>query len=257
MSSFGGAGAYLAKRIISSRVIAFDDLGPEAVHRIDVIDFPAVVVNDMYGGDLYETSIDTDEDFSEFKDELRKRLEQHTVRNLDCEGYRRSAVKMLFMNKDNEPHVLLTRRSYNVSTHKGHISFPGGGYDETDESILSTAYRETYEEVGIPFEAIDYIGQFDDYLSHLWPSCKLFRGGHRLSMQLQLQRMEVEDYVEAPLKMFVNLDYEWKEEVQQHGRLLTVYHYVYKGYEIWGLTARILTDFSRKIIACCDSMSKK
>ncbi len=57
LSSFGGAGAYLAKRILSSEVVAFDDLGPEAVYRIEVLDFPAVVINDMYGGDLYETAI--------------------------------------------------------------------------------------------------------------------------------------------------------------------------------------------------------
>lgn len=52
-STFGGAGAYLAKRIIKSEIIAFDDLGPEAVYKMEVSDFPAVVINDIYQGDLY------------------------------------------------------------------------------------------------------------------------------------------------------------------------------------------------------------
>jgi fumarate hydratase subunit beta len=56
-SSFGGAGAYLSKRILSSRVIAFGDLGPEAVLRLEVADFPAIVVNDIHGGDLYEDAL--------------------------------------------------------------------------------------------------------------------------------------------------------------------------------------------------------
>ena len=52
--TFGGAGAYLAGRIKESQLIAFEDLGPEAVYRLRVEDFPLIVVNDMYGGDLYE-----------------------------------------------------------------------------------------------------------------------------------------------------------------------------------------------------------
>ncbi|MCL2025522.1 MAG: FumA C-terminus/TtdB family hydratase beta subunit [Leptospirales bacterium] len=57
LSSFGGAGAYLASRIISSKIIAFEDLGPEAVYEITVSEFPAVVINDIYGGDLYEDAL--------------------------------------------------------------------------------------------------------------------------------------------------------------------------------------------------------
>ncbi|BCD60443.1 MULTISPECIES: Fe-S-containing hydro-lyase [unclassified Nitratiruptor] len=50
----GGAGALLAKRIKDAEVIAYPELGPEAVRRIVVEDFPVVVVNDTYGNDLYE-----------------------------------------------------------------------------------------------------------------------------------------------------------------------------------------------------------
>jgi len=49
----GGAGALLAKRIISTEVVAYDDLGPEAIRRLVVEDFPLIVINDIYGGDLY------------------------------------------------------------------------------------------------------------------------------------------------------------------------------------------------------------
>jgi len=56
-SSIGGAGAYLSKKIKSSRVIAFDDLGPEAVFELYVEEFPAVVAIDIYGEDIYENRI--------------------------------------------------------------------------------------------------------------------------------------------------------------------------------------------------------
>ena len=51
----GGAGALLAQRIVANEVIAWPELGAEAVARLEVVDFPAIVVNDCYGGDLYES----------------------------------------------------------------------------------------------------------------------------------------------------------------------------------------------------------
>jgi fumarate hydratase subunit beta len=51
----GGAGALLSKSVISSEVIAYEDLGPEAVVRLGVVDMPLFVINDIYGSDLYET----------------------------------------------------------------------------------------------------------------------------------------------------------------------------------------------------------
>jgi fumarate hydratase subunit beta len=50
----GGAGALLSKCVISSEVIAYEDLGPEAVVRLGVKDFPLFVINDIFGGDLYQ-----------------------------------------------------------------------------------------------------------------------------------------------------------------------------------------------------------
>jgi fumarate hydratase subunit beta len=50
----GGAGALLAKAIKKAQVVAYEDLGPEAVNRLEVVDFPVTVVNDIRGNDLYQ-----------------------------------------------------------------------------------------------------------------------------------------------------------------------------------------------------------
>lgn len=50
----GGAGALLAKAIKKAEIVAYEDLGPEAISRLEVEDFPVIVVNDIYGNDLYE-----------------------------------------------------------------------------------------------------------------------------------------------------------------------------------------------------------
>ncbi|MEW5725802.1 MAG: Fe-S-containing hydro-lyase [Thermodesulfobacteriota bacterium] len=54
LGAIGGAGALLSRAILDVRIIAYEDLGPEAVRRLIVNDFPAVVVNDLYGRDLYQ-----------------------------------------------------------------------------------------------------------------------------------------------------------------------------------------------------------
>ena len=56
-AAVGGAGALLSKSILSSEVIAYDDLGTEAVRKLSVKDFPVVVVMDSQGNNLYETAI--------------------------------------------------------------------------------------------------------------------------------------------------------------------------------------------------------
>lgn len=56
-ASVGGAGALVAKRIKASEVVAYDDLGPEAIRRLEVEQFPVIVVNDVHGNDLYEIGV--------------------------------------------------------------------------------------------------------------------------------------------------------------------------------------------------------
>ena len=55
-AAIGGAGALLSKAIISSETIAYDDLGTEAIRKLEVVDLPAIVVIDSEGSDLYETA---------------------------------------------------------------------------------------------------------------------------------------------------------------------------------------------------------
>jgi fumarate hydratase subunit beta len=54
LAAVGGAGALISKSIKKSEVVAYEELGAEAVLRLEVKDFPATVINDVYGGDLYE-----------------------------------------------------------------------------------------------------------------------------------------------------------------------------------------------------------
>jgi fumarate hydratase subunit beta len=54
LAAIGGTGALISKSITKSEIIAYEELGTEAVRRLEVENFPATVINDIYGGDLYQ-----------------------------------------------------------------------------------------------------------------------------------------------------------------------------------------------------------
>lgn len=56
-AAVGGAAALISRRILSSEILAYEDLGPEAIRRLQVKDFPVIVVNDTEGNDLYEQGV--------------------------------------------------------------------------------------------------------------------------------------------------------------------------------------------------------
>ena len=56
-AAIGGAGALMAQAIKKAEIIAYEDLGPEAIRRLEVEEFPVIVVNDVRGNDLYEEGV--------------------------------------------------------------------------------------------------------------------------------------------------------------------------------------------------------
>ena len=54
LSTIGGAGALLSKHVVSAEVIAYEDLGAEAISKLEVVDFPAIVAYDCYGNSVYK-----------------------------------------------------------------------------------------------------------------------------------------------------------------------------------------------------------
>src|SRR5512136_1279858 len=98
------------------------------------------------------------------KDRIRDCLAALTPRKLTNGFTREAAVLMPVFERGGEYHFLLTRRTEEVQTHKGQISFPGG-MREGEEDLRITALRETFEEVGIEGSRVEILGRFHDYIS--------------------------------------------------------------------------------------------
>jgi len=187
------------------------------------------------------------DDFNTFKKFISEQLSGRKKRSINFPEYRKSAVMILFMEKDNSPHVLLTLRTDKVSTHKGQVSFPGGGYDSSDKDFLDTALRETMEEVGIPPEEIEILGEFDEYISIAGFHVYVHVGALNKVQEYVVCRDEIDEMLEVPFSLFYNEKYTKCEKFTHEGRDFDIYYYDYGKAVIWGMTARILTDFARKI----------
>ncbi len=187
-------------------------------------------------------------DFEGFKKIISERLASREKRSINFPEYKKSAVLILFMEKEGLPHVVMTLRTDKVSTHKGQVSFPGGGYDSTDKDFLGTALRETMEEVGIPPEEIEILGEFDEYISVMGYHVYVYVGSVNRVHEYIVCMDEIDEMLEVPFSIFYNESYTKCEKMTYEGRDYDVYYYDFGSRTIWGMTARIITDFARKIL---------
>jgi 8-oxo-dGTP pyrophosphatase MutT (NUDIX family) len=174
------------------------------------------------------------------KDRIRDCLASLKPRKLTNGFTREAAVLMPIFEWEHEFHFLLTRRTEEVQTHKGQISFPGG-MREGDEDLVQTALRETFEEVGIEKSRIETLGRFHDYISihsyRVTPFAGFIEGPFTTVPQVH----EVAEVIQVPFRIFLE-----PERLRVEKSLMRnedVYFYSYGTHQIWGLTARIIRDF--------------
>jgi 8-oxo-dGTP pyrophosphatase MutT (NUDIX family) len=177
----------------------------------------------------------------EISELIRKRLSSLAPRELS-DGYLREAAVLIPVFKERgEYRMLLTRRTDEVETHKGQISFPGG-MREDGEPLLETALRETFEEVGVERDHIDPLGRFHDYMSITRFRVTPFVGLVNTPFTTERQVHEVAEILHVPFSIFTDPENPRTMKLSRPGREMDVYVYPYGEHQIWGLTARIIKD---------------
>lgn len=177
-----------------------------------------------------------------FSSEIRERLETLEARRYQDRTSGQAAVLMAVRIIRDEPHFVLTRRTETVATHKGQISFPGGVREGQDGTLIQTALRETEEEIGIPVESVDVLGEFHDYRAVTGFVVRPVVGVIREPVRFLPFEPEVAYILEAPLSFFRETAPVVRSRLIR-GEPANVYYYDYQGENIWGLTARMIRDF--------------
>ena len=186
---------------------------------------------------------DTNSPLPALIERLALRLQSHTPRRLDVEHSGRAAVLIPILPKGEEFAFLLTQRTHKVETHKGQISFPGGIREHSDQDLLQTALRETWEEIGLAPQAIHILGEFDEYLSITGLIVTPFAAWIGEPLHLVPNPDEVDEILKVPFSIFQDSRTLRVETRVRLGVERKIYFYDFQGKEVWGLTAQIIRDF--------------
>ena len=158
-----------------------------------------------------------------------------------------AAVLVAILERPSGLSVLLTRRTIELSSHAGQISFPGGRAEPADPTPAATALREAQEEVGLEPARVELLGRLDNYLVgtgyRITPVVALVTPPKRFVCDPR----EVAEAFEVPLPFVLEAANYRRERVtvRQFTRRFHVLHY--KEYYIWGATAAILVNL-RKVL---------
>jgi 8-oxo-dGTP pyrophosphatase MutT (NUDIX family) len=178
-------------------------------------------------------------------EDLHKRLIDYEHRILPVNDLSRSAVLVPFFEKEGELHLMLTKRSTKVKTHKGDVAFPGGMKDPEDKDLLSTALRETWEELGIQPKDVKIIGRIDDYSTithfHVTP----FVGIIPYPYPLVISEDEIDYPIEVNLEDLLNPKRLSTGIVNLSGYEKQIYFWHLETDTIWGATAYMILNLLR------------
>ena len=158
-----------------------------------------------------------------------------------------SAILIVLHPVNDEWHVLLTKRSENLTSHPGQISFPGGRIEPGDENLMATALRETEEEVGIPAHSVEVIAELTPVMTltgyRIHPYVALTEEIPTLSLQAE----EVERAFHVPLKWLIaseNIAIV-ERKIQQY-RIKT-FRLDWQEHTIWGATALMIAELGHRL----------
>jgi 8-oxo-dGTP pyrophosphatase MutT (NUDIX family) len=155
---------------------------------------------------------------------------------------RAAAVLVPIYEQDGEARVVLTKRPESMPSHRGEIAFPGGKEDPVDASLGAAALREAEEEIGLPPEDVEVLGELDS-LSTVASQFTItpFVGLLAAPPLLRPDPREVDAAFAVPISELLDPDAFWEEQWELWGEWRSMVFFVLPGETVWGATARILT----------------
>jgi 8-oxo-dGTP pyrophosphatase MutT (NUDIX family) len=186
---------------------------------------------------------------SELISQLRQRLRQYRPvdRWTDPSQYQGEAAVLIAVTDSPAPEVILTKRSEKLSSHRGEVALPGGRIDAQDESVVHAALRESHEEIGLESSLVEVLGQLDPMVTRFGMKVTPVVGIVPEAIVLTPSPHELDAVFKVPLE-FLLRDQRLRTDIGiVGGHKVEVPCWRYHSYEIWGVTAVILTMLMNKV----------
>ena len=146
-----------------------------------------------------------------------------------------------------QPTVILTLRPDTMRKHPGQISFPGGRIDTEDDGPVAAALREAEEEIALPRGSVEVIGTADRYRTVTGFEVTPVVGIVPPGLTLVPHPGEVAAVFEAPLHYLLDPAHQQVRSTIWRGRERTYYEIEWEGRRIWGATAAMIVNLSRRL----------
>jgi 8-oxo-dGTP pyrophosphatase MutT (NUDIX family) len=175
-------------------------------------------------------------------DSIKQKLKQ--INLIDATKHKKAGVLILLLKKSEEEgyQLLFTKRSSNLNTHSGEVSFPGGKWEESDASLYETALRESKEEINLNLENVTKLGSLNFLLSRHKIEVNPFVGYLEKSQDFK-GNFEIDEIFTVPVSFLMNHKNIIYKEFNRKDLKVYIPSWVYNGNRIWGLTAMIAADF--------------
>ena len=144
------------------------------------------------------------------------------------------------------PGIILTVRHADLRTHAGQVALPGGRLDD-GEDAQAAALREAWEELGLEPAAVEPVGSLEPYRTLTGFSVTAVVGVIPPDLPLSPHEAEVADWFEAPLGFVLDPANQQRHSALFQGRMRHYYRIDWNGRTIWGATAAMLVNLSRRL----------
>ncbi|MGE5072634.1 MAG: NUDIX hydrolase [Anaerolineae bacterium] len=157
-----------------------------------------------------------------------------------------AAVLVPLLWEDDQWNLLFTRRTDRVESHKGQVSFPGGGCDEGETTPEETALREAWEEIGLEPGRVRVLGRLANMITITSFRVTPVVGVIEWPAVFTVGQHEVARIFTIPLYWLADTRNRWEFPIPGGNRSLIAFH-PYDGELLWGATARMTVDFLKAL----------
>jgi 8-oxo-dGTP pyrophosphatase MutT (NUDIX family) len=145
------------------------------------------------------------------------------------------------------PGIILTQRTETLRRHPGQVAFPGGRIDPGDDGPIGAALREAEEEIALPASAVEVVGTADLYRTVTGYEVTPIVGVVPPDLTLVPAEAEVAAVFEVPLAFLLDTANHIEATAQYQGRERHYYEILWGERRIWGATAAMIVNLSRRL----------